>query len=209
MPVGSQGVQKIDRGENACANRNLFALQAVGIAGAIPLFVVGPHDRHHRIREAHALQNLRPHHGVDFHLFEFFRRQPSRLRDDVLGHGEFADIVQQRRGLQRFHLRRSYAQFLGDFDGIDPHPLQVVMGGVVLGLDGQRQSFNGAHVQSRHLFDVALFVFQFSQVQPVRAVDQVHHGHGEKRRFPSERAVEPADHAGDGGAHQVIGERPE
>ena len=111
--------------------------------------------------------------------------------------------------MQSFHLARGHAQFLGYFDGINSHPLQVIVGGVVLGFDGQRQRFNGAQVQSGHLLHVALLVFKFSQIQPIRAVNQVDDGHDEQRSFPSELAVEPADHPGEGRAHQVIRERPE
>ena len=209
MPVGRHRVQKIHRRKNARPDRNLFALQPEGIARSVPLLVMRPDDRHHRIGKADPLQNLRPHQRVDLHLFKFFRRQAPGLRDDVFGHGQLADVVQQRRRVQSFHFARGHAQFLGHFDGVHPHPLQVVVRGVVLGFDGQRQRLDGAQVQGRHFFDVPLFVLQFSQIQPIRPVDQVDDGNDQQRRFPSELAVEPADHAGKGGAHQVVGERPE
>ena len=151
-----------------------------------------PHDRHHRIGKADPLQDLRPHQRVDFHLFKFFRRQPSRLRDDVLGHGQLADVMQQRRGMQGFHFARAHTQFFGHFDGIHPHPLQVVVRGVVLGFDGQRQRLDGAQVQSRHFFHVALFVFEFSQVQTIRPVNQVNDGNDQKRvSHPNSRLNQP------------------
>ena len=59
---------------------------------------------------------------------------------------------------------RRHTQFFGYLDGIHPDPLQVIVRGVVLGFDRQRQRFDGAQVQVGHLFDVALFVFQFSQI---------------------------------------------
>ena len=149
--------------ENARADRNLFALEPVRIAGAVPLFVMAAHDRRHRIGELHALQNLGAHHRVDLHLLELFRRQAPGLGDDVLGHRQLADVVQQRRGSQGFQVVRSQVQFFADLDGVDLHALQMVVRGVILGFDGQRQRFDGAQVQGRHLLGVLLFVLQPSR----------------------------------------------
>ena len=38
---------------------------------------------------------------MDLHLLELFRGQAAGLGDDVLGHGQLADVVQQRGGAQR------------------------------------------------------------------------------------------------------------
>jgi len=135
LPVGSQGVEKIDGGENARSHRNLGSAQPEGIAGSVPLFVVGAHDRNHGIREANSFENFRSHHRVNLHLLEFFGSQPARLRDDVFGNCQLADIVQQRGRVQSFQLRAFHAQFLGNLDGINSHALQVRMRGLVFGLN--------------------------------------------------------------------------
>ena len=53
-PIGTirrQRVEAIDDGQDACADRNFRADEAVGISAAVPLLVVMPHDGHDRVRE--------------------------------------------------------------------------------------------------------------------------------------------------------------
>ena len=61
LAVRGERVQAIDRGQNARADGNVFAREAVGITAAIPFFVMRAHDGDHRIGELHALQNFRAH----------------------------------------------------------------------------------------------------------------------------------------------------
>jgi hypothetical protein len=104
---------------------------------------------------------------MNLHLLELFGRQTSGLRDDVFGNRQFANVMQQRRGVQRFQFRASHAQFLGYFNGINPNPLQVFVRGLVFGFDGQRQRLNGAQMQIGDFFDVDFFVLDFAQLKPV------------------------------------------
>ena len=132
LPVGSQRIQAIHHRENARADRNLFTRKAERIARSIPFFVVRADDRNHRIGEFDLFQNFRPHQRMDLHLLEFFRRQPAGLGNDVLGHRQFADIVQQRRRLQSVQFLLAQTDFLADLGGINPHALQMI--GVVASL---------------------------------------------------------------------------
>ena len=61
----------------------------------------------------------------------------------------------------------------------------MVMRGVILGFDGERQRFDGAQVQRRHLFGVLLFVFHAAQVEVIRAIDQVDHRNRQQRGLPA------------------------
>ena len=179
------------------------------IAGAIPLFVMGAHDGHNRIGKAHAFQNLGADEGMNLHLLEFFGRKTAGLRDDVFGYSKLSDVVQQRCRVQSFEFRTGHAQFLCHFDGIDAHALQVLVGGVVLRFNRQRQRFNGSQMEIRHFLDVAFLVFQFAQVETIGAVDQVHSRHQQERRFPVELLVEPCDCSRYARADEVVRERPE
>ncbi len=49
------------------------------------------------------------------------------------------------------------------------------MRGLILRLDGERQRFDRAHVQVRHLFHMPLLILQFAQIEPIRAINQVRH----------------------------------
>ena len=82
----------------------------------------------------------------------------------MLRHGQLADIVQQRRGAKRTQLRIAQIELFADLHGVDLHAAKVAVCGVVLGFDGQRQRFNRAQVQARHVFHVLLLIFQPAQV---------------------------------------------
>ena len=168
-----------------------------------------PHDGSNRVWEAHALQDFGAHHRMNLHLLEFFAGQLAGLRDDVLRHGEFADVVQQRGGAQRLQLRFVQAQFLAHFDRVHLHPLQMIVRGMVLGFNGQRQSLDSSQVERSHLFGVFLLVFHPAQIEVVRAVDQVDHRDGQQRSLPSEVTIDGAGRGHDQRAEQIVGERPD
>ncbi len=94
LAVRRQRGQAIHRRENSRSNRNIFTLQTIRITRAVPFFMMRAHNGSHRVREAHALQNLRAHHRVDLHLLELFPCQFAGLRDDMFRNRELSDIVQ-------------------------------------------------------------------------------------------------------------------
>ncbi len=106
---------------------------------------------------------------MDLHLVEFFRRQAAGLGNDMLGHREFADIVQYGRGLQGLFLFARQTEFTGKFPRIDLHPRQVIVSGVVLGFDRQGQRFDGAQVQPRDRLGVLPLIVQPADIQAIRA----------------------------------------
>ncbi len=208
-PVGRQRVETIHCGEDAGADGNLFALEASRIPCTVPPLVMRTHDWSDGIRELHPLQYFRAHDGMDLHLFEFFRSQRAGLGDNVLGNRQFADVVQQRRRAERLHLVGRKTQPFGYFNGVDAHTLQMIVRGMVFGLNRQRQGLNRPQLQSCHGFHVPLFIFQFAQVHPVGAIDHEHGRESQQGRLPVDPVVHPAHHARDGCSHQVIGKRPE
>src|ERR1043166_1878235 len=65
LPVAGQGVQAVHRREDARANWNFLAGDAIRITAAVPLFMMGADDRHHGTRELYAFENLGADNGVD------------------------------------------------------------------------------------------------------------------------------------------------
>ncbi len=184
LAIGSHGVEIIDRAQNARPDRDFVALKPVGVTAAVVFLVVCADNRHNRIGKTDALQNLRSHHRVNLHLLELFRSKPARLRNDVFGDREFANVVQQGGRLQSLHLLQRDSQIFRDFHRIHPHALQVVVRRVVLRLDGQRQGFDGAHVEIRHLLNVTLFILQLGKIEAIRAVNEIYRGQHEQRGLP-------------------------
>ena len=175
LPIRSQRVQEIDRRQDAGAYRNLRPAQPQWIAGPIELLVVSAYDGDDRVGKAHPFQNFSSHQRMNLHLLEFFRRQPARFRDDVLGNRQLADVMQQGGGLQGIHSLPVNVEFLRHFDRVDANSLQVIVCRLVLGLDGKRERLDRAHVQVGHLFHVPLLIFQFAEIKTVRTIDEVHH----------------------------------
>src|SRR5262249_43898799 len=103
-------------------------------------------------------KNSAPLLGGMFIFSNFFRVTFSRLGNDVLGHRELADVVQNGGGAQGLGFVFGQAKILGQFHGVDTHPLQVLVGGMVLGFNRQRQRFNRAQVKIGYLFHVTLLV---------------------------------------------------
>ena len=66
----------------------------------------------------------------------------------MLRHRQLSDVVQHRRRFQRLGLVLGQAQFLCQFHGVDTHALQVLAGGFVFCLNGQRQRFDRPQVQA-------------------------------------------------------------
>ena len=209
LPIRSQSVQKIHCRQNAGANRNLRPAQSQRIACPVKLFVMGPYDGHDRVWKAHPLEDFRSHQRMNLHFLEFFRRQAARFRDDVLGNRKLAYIVQQGCGLQRLHPLPVNLQFLRHLDGVNSNSLQVVVSRLILGLDGESQRFDGAHMQVGHFFHMPLLICQFAEVKAVGAIDEVHHGKRQQRCLPVGKPMQPAHHSGYARAHQVVREAPE
>ena len=96
------------------------------------------HDRHHGIRKLNPLEDFSPYQRVNLHLFKLFGTQAAGLRNNVFRHRQFADVMEQRGSVYRLQIVGAQIQFAGQFRGIYSHPLEMVMGGVVLGFNGQR-----------------------------------------------------------------------
>ena len=179
LAIGGHGVEIVDRAQNARTDGDFVPLESERITAAVVFLVVRADNRHHRIGKADALQDLRSDYRVNLHLLELFRGKPARFRNDVFGNGQLANVVQEGGGLQSFHRLRRDVQIFRDFDGINAHALQVIVGGVVFGLNSERQGFDGAHVEIRHLLHVTFFVLQLGEIQAIGAVNQINRGQHE------------------------------
>ena len=66
--------------------------------------MVCAHDGRHRIRKRNSLQDFRSHQWVHLHPVELFRSQLAWLVDDLFGHGQFPDVMEQGRRAQGLNL---------------------------------------------------------------------------------------------------------
>ena len=168
-----QRVEVIDDREDARAERNLFALETCRIALAVPALVVAQDQRRHGIGERHRADDVGADLRMGADLLELFRRQRARLGQNVLGHRELADIVQQRRRLDALDLVLAHAQTARQRRRIELHAADVELRRLVLGVDRERQRFDRRQVQVGHLLGVTALVFDASQVDLVGVIGQV------------------------------------
>ena len=120
-----------------------------------------------------------------------------------------ADIVQQRRRLQRIQFALTKTDFFADFSGVDANALQMIVRGGVLGFNGEGQRLDGSQVESRDLFDVRFILLQPVDVHPVGAIDEIDQREKHQRRVPgiltAQHHHQPCHRRG----CQVIGQNPE
>ena len=192
-PLRHQRVEVVDDREDARAERNLLALESRRVALAVPALVMAQDERRDRVGERHRADDVGADLRMGANLLELFRRQRPGLREDVLRHGELADVVQQRRRLHALHVVVRHAERSRDRGGVELHAPDVRLRGLVLGVDGERQRFDRREVQVRHLAHVTLLVLDAPEIDLVGAVGQIERRDGE-RRDPVRRPAR--DHPG-------------
>ena len=82
----------------------------------------------------------------------------------MLRNRQFANIVQQRRRMQRFQFSSFYAQFFCHLNGIDPHPLQMVVSSLIFSFDCERKCLNSSKMQVGHLLYMSFLIFQLPEI---------------------------------------------
>ena len=208
--LGGQRVEVVHDGEDSRAGGNFFALHARRIAFAVPPFVVAQNERRHRVRERHTRNNLRADLRMDPDLLEFLLRQRAGLRENVLGHRQLADVVQERRGFHALNLALGHADGLREAGSKDLHASNVRLAGAILRVDRERERFNRRQMQIRDFLHVTLFVLDPAQVDLVAAVSEVQRRGGEYRDPVVGRSADDDRNAGGGcRADEVARRAPE
>ena len=93
--VGRERVVHIREAHNARPKRNLVSAQRVGIARAIPVFVMVTHDGIHIVRKIDLFQDVCAGAGMQFHDVPLVRRELIGFVQNLRRDHDLADIVQQ------------------------------------------------------------------------------------------------------------------
>jgi hypothetical protein len=207
--IGGQCVEVIHDREDARTQRNLVGFEPLGIALAVPAFVVAEDQGCHRIGERHRTDDLRADLRVDANLLKLFLRQGTRLGEDVLRHGKLPDVVQERRGFHPLNFAVRHAERFRQARRIDLDTADVRLRCLVLGIDRERERFDGRKVQVGHLLHVPPFVVDASEVDLVGAVGQIERS-GEEQGDPDARPEErPLGSNRDSGSDEVARRTPQ
>ena len=180
-PFGRHRIEVVDDGENAGAERNLVCLQPLRVALAVPSFVVAQNQRRDRIRERHRGNDFCSDLRMNPDLLELFLRERSRLRQDVLGHGELADVVQQCRRPDALNLRLREADLSRQARRIHLNAPDVHLCRLIFGVDRPRERFDRRQMEIGGLLDVLLFIFDPAPVDLVGAVGEIHRRETQRR----------------------------
>ena len=137
-PVGAaadDGVEGVGERDDAGAERDALALQAVGIAGAVPALVVVADDGREVARHAQRVADALADLGVLAHDPELVLGQRPGLVQDVLGDADLADVVEQRAVGHALQLAVAQAHVGGQAGRAVGQVAAVVLEAEVLGLD--------------------------------------------------------------------------
>ena len=176
---------------------------------AVPALVVAEDERRHRIGKRHPADDLGADLRVDADLLELFLGERPRLRQDVLGHGELADVVQERRGLDTLDVGAGHAERAGQASGVHLDAPDVALRRLILGVDGQRERFDGGQVQVGHLPDVSLLILNAPEIDLVGPVRQVQRRRREQRHRVALTVDDPRRNRRRAGADEVARRAPE
>src|SRR5882724_5215314 len=139
-PVRGKRVVNVRDLKDARGEWNLRALQSVRVPGAILLFMVVTNDGQHIAEGSEWGANSLAYHGVPLHDFSLFRSQWSGFEQDVLRHGQLADIVYQTASAQSDAQVLGQTQFFPQRNGIFRKAIAVPFGIRILRLDRQREA---------------------------------------------------------------------
>ena len=175
-PFRHQGVKIVDHRKDPRAERDLVALEAAGVSLTVPPFVMAQDQRGHRIGKRHAADDFRADLRVDADLLELLLRERTRLGQDVLGHRQLADVVKQRRGFHALDFGLGHAERPGEAGRVDLDAADMALGRLILGVDRQRQRFDGGEMQIGDLLHVPLLILDAAHVNLVGPVNQIDRG---------------------------------
>src|SRR6185369_12290735 len=122
-------------------------------------------DRHDRVREIDSFENLRTDDGVDLHLLELGGGEFAGLVENVIRHGDLADIVQQCPGVERLDFQIVQPEVLRETGCIHLDPVNVIVSNFVLGVDSSRKRFNSSEVKPAYSFGRLGALFRLFEVE--------------------------------------------
>jgi len=93
-PIGGHGVKGITGMNDSRLDGDLLALQPIGIAAAIPAFVLGSDDGTQGSQERHGSEDAFTNDRVLAHDREFFGCERTRLLENVSGDADLSNVVE-------------------------------------------------------------------------------------------------------------------
>ena len=154
-------------------------------------------ERSDRTGKRHRADDLGADLRVHLHLLPLVRRQRAGFGQDVLGHREFPDVMQQRRDLDRLSIELRQLEPARQCRRVILDPLDMTTAALVLRLNRPCEHLRALAVQMRPLRHAPLLLRNPSEVDAIGSIGQAQRNEGE-RRLPLSRPLEHLD--GDAGS---------
>src|SRR6266481_4572839 len=122
--VAGDGVVGVGDGDNARAERDLFADETVGVARAIEEFMMVQNHLANVSERSEGLENLRAELNVRLHGFPFIRIERAALVQNIFGNADLADVVEHGAKSNFFDFYVGHAQGFGDKRGVSGNLLR-------------------------------------------------------------------------------------
>src|SRR5882762_11811768 len=115
--IRGDGIERVGNGEDTGAQGNFLATQTARISRAIPFFLVGINDVGSLGQKWNFAQHLIAVVTVLAHDADFFSRERSRLAQDAVRNGHFADVMQESAASDNANLFVGEAAMTSHGDG--------------------------------------------------------------------------------------------
>jgi len=140
--VRAQGIPHIHDCEEAGGQWDLFAPQTLWVTRPIPFLVVAAGDIQGGPQKSDRCQHLLGIGGVTAHDLPLGSVERTRLQQDAVGDGHFADVVQQCPPPHMDQLFRAHAYRLGQLHGQLSHAPRMSFGFVIAVIQSAGPAFD-------------------------------------------------------------------
>ncbi len=144
--LARQGVEHINHGEDAGRQRDLFALQAAWVAGAVPFLMVSVGDVQGWAQVRDGCKHVAGELGVFTHDDPFLVRQFAGFEEDGVGDAQLAHVVQQGAAADVHEFLLGYTHRTGDVHRHLGNALAVAFGLLVAQVEGAGPALDGGVV---------------------------------------------------------------
>jgi hypothetical protein len=136
---GAEGVIDIDNLEDSGENWNLRSGQAVGIAGAVGMFVMMADDGQNQAQRTQRAADVFAGDGMEFHDHPFGGGEVAAFFQNLVGHGDFAEVVEIAAAFEGEDGIFVHAEVAAEIGGVDREAFAVAFGVGVAAFDDQAE----------------------------------------------------------------------
>lgn len=153
--VTGEGIEDIDDVHDACGEGDVGGGVLVGVASAVPAFVMGSGDGACGLEEGGVCEDGLAGGGVLLHALAFVGGEGSWFFEDVVGDGDFADVVQDGVSAEGFGVEGGEAEVECQVVGVKLDASDVGPGVLIAGFGGDGEHGDGGAVGGVELVGAA------------------------------------------------------